>query len=83
MDPDQIDQLANAIASKADELRNTAQQLNQAVMNAPWQGQDRERYVSDWSSQDMTALNRVIDGLHQRADIARRNASEQRNATNS
>ena len=82
MDIAAVRQLANQMTTKAGEIRTIMQQLTTALQSTQWVGPDRERFVGDWQSQHVTALNNVIQGLEAAAQNATRNAQEQETASN-
>ena len=82
MDIGAVRQLSTQMNAKAGEIRTITQQLTSALESAPWVGPDRERFVGEWQSQHVAALNNVIQGLEAAAQTAQRNAQEQESASN-
>ncbi|MGV0715838.1 WXG100 family type VII secretion target [Mycolicibacterium sp. XJ662] len=81
-DPDQLRATANQFMQAADRLQGSLKGLNSFVSNAAiWRGPDSERFRSEWNGQSIFALNGAINALRAGAEVLRRNADEQENAS--
>lgn len=81
-DPDQLRSTASQFVQAADRLQSSVKGLNGFVTNAAiWRGPDSERFRSEWNGQSVFALNAAISALRSGADVLRRNADEQENAS--
>jgi len=81
-DPDQLRATANQFVQAADRLEGSLKGLNSFVSNATiWRGPDSERFRSEWNGQSVSALNGAITALREGAEVLRRNADEQDNAS--
>jgi len=78
----EVRQTANLLNSKADEIQSAQQQLTQSLQGTAWVGPDRERFLSDWQSQHVAALNRVVEGIREASRRALSNADEQEQISN-
>jgi len=76
-DPEQVKNLAKQLDSKASEIKNVISQLTSAVNSVQWQGQDAQKFKSDWQSNHVPQLNKVVDALQNASQSAKRNAAEQ------
>lgn len=83
MDINAVRQLAQQLNTKADAIAQISQQLTSLLQSTPWVGPDQQRFVNDWQSQHVTALNRVVTGLTDAARVATSNAQQQESASNS
>lgn len=81
MNIEEVRSLATQLNAKAEEIRGIMSTLTNALQGTNWVGPDRERYVSEWQSHHVTALNSVINGLQTAAQAATANASEQEAAS--
>lgn len=82
MDIPAVRQLANQMRAKADEIQSIQSQLTNQLNGTAWIGNDRERFVGDWQSQHVAALNNVMNAIRDAAQRADMNASEQEQASN-
>jgi uncharacterized protein YukE len=81
-DPDQLRTTASQFVQAADRLQSSMKWLNGFVSNAAiWRGPDSERFRSEWNGQSVFALNAAINALRSGADVLRRNADEQEDAS--
>lgn len=81
-DPDQLRTTAAQFIQAADRLQGSMKGLTSFVSNAAmWRGPDSERFRSEWNGQSVFALNAAISALRSGADVLRRNADEQENAS--
>ncbi len=81
-DPDQLRTTASQFIQAADRLQSSMKGLNGFVSNAAiWRGPDSERFRSEWNGQSVFALNAAISALRSGAEVLRRNADEQDDAS--
>lgn len=81
-DPGQLRTTASQFIQAADRLQSSMKGLNGFVSNAAiWRGPDSERFRSEWNGQSVFALNAAISALRSGADVLRRNADEQEDAS--
>ena len=81
-DPDQLRTTANQFMQAADRLQGSMKGLTGFVSNAAiWRGPDSERFRSEWNGQSVSALSAAINTLHAGAEVLRRNADEQEDAS--
>lgn len=83
MDIPGVRQLATQLTTKANEIQQIMQTLSSSLQNTQWVGPDQTRFVGDWQSTHVTALNNVINGLNDASRKATQNATEQESASNS
>ncbi len=76
-DPEQVKNLAKQLDAKASEIKNVISQLTSTVNSVNWQGQDAQKFKSDWQSHHVPQLNKVVDALQNASQSAKRNAAEQ------
>ncbi|OBF29131.1 WXG100 family type VII secretion target [Mycobacterium sp. ACS4331] len=76
-DVEQVQRLATQLNSKAGDIENVISQLSSAVNSVEWKGQDAERFKSDWQSQHLPQLKKVVEALKNASQTAKRNAAEQ------
>jgi uncharacterized protein YukE len=82
MDIAQVRSLAQQMNHAAGEIQQLAQSLTAKLQGTAWVGPDRERFLSDWSGHHQQQLNQVVQALHDAAQRATANASEQEQASN-
>jgi uncharacterized protein YukE len=82
MDIQAVRQLSSQLKAKADDIRSIMQQLGSQLQNTPWVGPDRERFLGEWQSNHVSALNNVINGLEAASNAATQNAAQQESASN-
>jgi len=83
MDIPGVRQLATQLGTKADTIQQLTQELSNLLQNTQWVGPDQQRFVSDWQSTHVAALNNVVNGLKDAATKANKNAQEQETASGS
>ena len=81
MDISAIRALASQMTNSASEIQNLLQQMTSQLQSASWVGPDRERFVGDWQSTHVPALNNVVTALGQAAQLAGQNAQQQETAS--
>lgn len=77
MNPAEVRQLASQMEQKAEEIESIKSQLTSALHSAQWTGNDAKQYRSEWDSQHVPAMTRVVESLKQAAQTAKRNADTQ------
>lgn len=77
MDILQVRRLAREMEGEADAIRADIRAMTALIDAAPWRGNDRERFVSEWRSRHVAALQRVVDGLEKAARQALEHARQQ------
>jgi WXG100 family type VII secretion target len=77
MVPEEVKQLATQMSNHASEIRQLVNTLTSQIQNAQWTGPDRERFVSDWTSQHVPQLHTVVEALENASQIALQNAVQQ------
>jgi hypothetical protein len=80
-DPDLLDELARELTASADRLRDLRVQLTARVRECPWEGLDADRIRAEWAARHDQAIALLATGLAGAADVVRRNAAEQRQAS--
>ncbi|HHV21701.1 MAG TPA: hypothetical protein GXZ30_09265 [Propionibacterium sp.] len=83
MNIEAVEQFAQQLGQKAQEIDTLAQQLNQALSTTEWVGPDATSFRNDWQSTHMTSLRNVSQALRDAQTKANRNANEQRNTSGS
>lgn len=83
MDIGGVRTLAQQLTTKANEIQQIMQSLTSSLQNTQWVGPDQTRFLGDWQSTHVTALNNVVNGLNDASQKATQNATEQENASNS
>ncbi|MBS1847163.1 MAG: WXG100 family type VII secretion target [Actinobacteria bacterium] len=85
MDVAAVQQLAQLLNQKADDINSTMQQLNGQINNSTsiWVGNDANQFRSEWQSTHVQQLNAVVNGLHDAAQKAIQNAQQQEQASGS
>ncbi|MFN8074052.1 MAG: WXG100 family type VII secretion target [Kineosporiaceae bacterium] len=81
MDVEAVRQLSQQMTQSGQQIQQIVQQLTAALQQVQWIGPDRERFVSDWESQHVQALNQVVQSLEQASQLANQNAQEQETAS--
>ncbi|MFV8228602.1 hypothetical protein [Mycolicibacterium fortuitum] len=81
-DVDQLRKLARQLDASADTLRSAAKSLGSLTSDVSgWRGVDADRFRSDWSGVSIPAVNGTVDALRRGAEMIRRNADEQEQAS--
>jgi len=80
--PDDLDHLAARFGQAASTVSSIQRSLNPQIMTAPWQGRSAERFRQNWNGQHRRAFTEAIAFLNKNNADLRRNAQEQRNASN-
>jgi uncharacterized protein YukE len=83
MDVAEVRQLATQLDHAAEEIKQLTQSLTSKLHGTAWVGQDQQTFLNDWQSQHQARLNQVSEALSQAAQIARRNADDQQQVSNS
>lgn len=82
-DPDELDRIAGQLEAEARRLENLCAQLGRQLHSAPWKGARADRFRSDWNSTHTRRVRDAAGFLRAGGDALMRNATEQRNASNS
>ena len=82
MDIPAVRQLSQQLTTKANEIQQIMQTLTSLLQNTQWVGPDQTRFLADWQSTHVSALNNVINGLNDASQKASQNATEQETASN-
>jgi hypothetical protein len=77
MDPEKVRQLGQMMQHSSDQIKQIAQTLTQQLHDAPWNGNDRHQFESDWQSNHLKALHTVEMALHAASQKAYLNATKQ------
>lgn len=81
-DPEQLRATATQFSQAADQLQGSLKGLSSYVSNASfWRGPDSERFRSEWSGQSVFSINAAVTALRNGAEVLRRNADEQDDAS--
>lgn len=81
MNPEAVDQMAGQVESAGDDIQQAYAEVQGRVTDFDWTGEDRDRYVSEFESTIGDLVKSVAQQATELADRARRNASEQREAS--
>lgn len=81
MDSGEVRVLAQQLQQAASDIQTMVNTLTPKVQNAPWMGPDRDRFVSDWEGQHVSALNTVATALNTASQLATTNAQQQDDAS--
>lgn len=81
MNPEAVDQMSERIGSAGEEVTTAFQQVLGKVEALDWTGEDRDRFVSEFSGQLQELANQVRQGCDEFADRGRKNAAKQRDAS--
>lgn len=76
-DTEQVKQLATQLNSKAGDIESVISSLTSSVNGVRWDGNDARQFKSDWQSQHVPQLRKVVDALRNASQSAKRNAAEQ------
>ncbi len=82
-DADELDRIAEQLANEARRLEELAAQLGHQLNAAPWKGSDSERFRHEWNMVHTKRVREAGGFLRAGGDTLRRNADEQRTASNS
>ncbi|WP_102144551.1 WXG100 family type VII secretion target [Mycobacterium hubeiense] len=83
-DAEQLRATAAQFSHAADRLQGSLKGLSSFVSNAGfWRGPDSERFRSEWNGQAVYSLNAAVEALRNGAEVLRRNADEQEQASRS
>ena len=74
-------QLVSTLSSRARKIDNTKNQMTALIVDLPWVGLDRDRYVADWMEIHQPNLIRLIDDLTDASGRAARHAEAQEAAS--
>lgn len=77
MNPEEVRGLAQQMDSAVSEIEGLSQQLTASLQGTTWQGNDRQKFESDWNGNCVSQLRNICDIITQAAQDARRNADEQ------
>ncbi len=72
-----IQTLARNLTTQAADVRGLATDLNGAIANTAWFGQDQAAFLGDWQSNHQPALLRAAGLLEEAARIAQQSATNQ------
>ncbi len=75
---EELNALGVDLTNKASDIRGILSQLNGKLGNTRWEGPDADRFRTEWSSQHVPALNKVISALDTAGGDAKKNADAQR-----
>lgn len=81
MNVEEVENLGRLLQQQADHINQVVGQLDSAVHNANWQGQDANTFKGSWWPQHKSQLQQVSEGLHGFGQSALNNATEQRNVS--
>ncbi len=79
--PDELEQLAGKFGAAAASIAGVQRSLNPQINTSPWQGRNADRFRHEWSGEHRRAIADAINFLNDGADVLRRNAREQRDAS--
>lgn len=79
--PDELDQLAARFGSAAGSIAGIQRALNPQINTSPWHGRNADRFRHEWSGEHRRAIADAVNFLNDGADVLRRNAREQRDAS--
>lgn len=65
----------------ADSITQITSRLTQQLQATPWYGPDAQRFTSDWTSQYVPALQRVVQALQENAASLAAQADDQERAS--
>lgn len=74
---EELNSLGVELTNKAGDIRTILGQLNGKLNQTNWSGPDAERFRSEWTSQHVSALNKVIGALETAGGDAKKNAAAQ------
>lgn len=77
-DVEQLDALSRRFRDSAEQLRTLTRQLGSQVHQAWWQGQDADRFRSDWDGTFSSQLQQVATRLDETAQSVTAQANQQR-----
>ncbi len=77
MDIGQVRNLANQMNKEAADIQAMLRTLSAQIDGAPWKGNDRQRFVGEWSNRHAAALQRVVNSLQAAAREANEYARRQ------
>lgn len=81
MDVQQVRQLAQQMNNAAQQIRQLQQQLTGQLEATPWEGQDKQRFVGEWTGTHVRNLVAVATSLETASTDANRNAEQQEAAS--
>lgn len=81
MNVEEVENLGRLLQQQADHINQVIGQLDSAVHNANWQGQDANTFKGSWWPDHKNQLSQVAQGLHGFGQSALNNASDQRTAS--
>ena len=83
LDVEAIRHLARQLDIQSNEVRAASRELNQLVRSTEWFGADQRRFMSDWETTKLPALNRAATLLADASQIASQGAVEQERVSRS
>lgn len=80
-DPDALEELARQCDVAAQRIDTLTRQLNAKLVSTAWHGHGADRFRADWNRSHRTRLTSAAGFLHHARDTLRRQADEQRRAS--
>lgn len=81
MDIMHVRRLADQMWREAADIRKEMHAMSSLIDNIPWRGHDRDRFVGEWRTRHLAALQRIVDGLEQASRDAKEHARRQEAAS--
>ncbi|MGP9539765.1 WXG100 family type VII secretion target [Brachybacterium sp. AOP43-C2-M15] len=81
MTPESVEQMAQQIQDSSDRVQQTFQQVSSRVQEFDWTGEDRDRFVSEFSDTLGQLVQQVVQQLGDFSERGTRNAQQQREAS--
>lgn len=81
MTPESVEQMGNQIDEAGQETQQIFTQIQGRVTDFDWTGEDRDRYISEFEGNVGQMVQQVVQQATEFAERARRNATEQREAS--
>lgn len=77
MNPEEVRQLASSLSQKAGEIEAIKSQLTASLQSTSWVGNDAQQFRSQWDSNHVPNINRVVEALREASQTSNRNAQAQ------
>lgn len=85
MDVDLVESIGGRLKNESQSIENTMRQIESLISQAmgAWEGQDASRFQDEWNSQHRPNLQNAAQAILNLGTTALRNASQQRDVSNS
>lgn len=81
-DVDALDALGKKLEEVAQQVDQAKQQVGTQLQAVEWKGQDADKFKQDWESTGTKNLQQVVELLRRTGEVVKKQAQDQRSASN-